>query len=159
MPKETFDVCNLIEVPSVIWNDWKKKNLKAFKKAGKEVLVFASDASINHFKTSKNGRATKIDDTKCCIRYCSKDRQDETGACMSFDGFGCSAKFKYAGQYIGCYVGAADIVDFGKYAGCCKWRELDNFKAGEQGDTSDASMVFACDVWGLDPKKVKGELK
>ena len=158
MPRETFDVCNMIVVPSGIWNDWKRKNLKTFKKAGKEVQVFASEASIQHFKTSKNGRDTRIDDSACCVRYCSKDVQDETGACMSMDGFGCSAKFKYAGQFIGCYIGSADIIDFGKYAGCCRWVELDKAKPGQNGDASDDSVKFACSVWNLDPKKVKGLL-
>lgn len=160
MPKEAFDVCNCIKVPSDSWQQWKAKNLKTVKKAGKECVVFNSDAALNHFKTAKNGKPTRVDEQACIVRYCSKDRMDLEGACIAGDSLpaGGLIKFSYAGQYIGCYIGSAEIVNFGKYAGATTWSEKDGVKPGVAGEPDDAKIDFACSVWGLDTKKVKGNL-
>lgn len=161
MPREAFDVCNMLVVPSQHWDKWKKAHLKTVKKGGKECIVFNSDAAVDHFKTAKTGRPTQIDDASCTVRYCSKTKPDVFGAAdAALDlGYGTTVAYKYAGQYIGCYVGTASVVDFGKCSGLVAWTELDGEKAGEPGNATNACIDFACDVWGLDPKKVKGDLK
>lgn len=159
MPREQFDVCNFIKVSPECWKVWKERNLRQFKRGGSVVQVFSSDAAVAHFKNSKTGRPTRVDEEKCIVRYCTRDCPDITGACASADGIDTVLDYRYAGQYVGCYIGTAKIHNFGKQAGASSWKDIDSCARGEHGTPTDAMVAFACEVWGLDPSKIKSKMK